>query len=62
MHMDWKRLYYLRSDVMGYLCYDIRQVYGLYRWNICSYYTLQMITCSFKLCYLPPTLIAGWTG
>ena len=33
-HMDWKRPYYLHSDVMGYPRFAARKLYGLDRWKI----------------------------
>jgi len=34
-HMDWKRLYNLRIDIIEHPCYGVmvRKVYGHYRWN-----------------------------
>ena len=33
-HMDWKRPYYLHSDVMDYPRFAARKLYGLDRWKI----------------------------
>ena len=36
-HMDWKRPYYLHSDVMGYPRFAARKPYGLDRRKISLY-------------------------
>ena len=63
--MDWKHPYYLRGDVMGHglsLILCTTSVMVSTGGTFLSCYILQMITCCLQLCYLPPTLIVGWTG
>ena len=60
--MDWKRLYYLRGEVIDHPRYGRENSTVITDGTFCMSCKLQIRVCWLQLDYKAPTLIGGWTG